>query len=75
MTMSTNHFVTVINRFCNNHYGPVVRVKDVGNGVVEVDVETDFHIEIGHDHPATYSVPGHEAKGRYTVDSKQFTER
>jgi hypothetical protein len=40
-----------------------------------VDVETNYYIELGHDQPAIYVTPGHEAKGRYKVDSKQFTER
>jgi hypothetical protein len=69
----------VINRFGNTITAKVVHVKDLGNGQAEVHVETNYYIEIGYGYPATYTTPGHEAKGHYTVttplkDSK-FTER
>ena len=75
MTASTNHHIIVLNRFGNFITAPVVSVKDLGNGVAEIDVETNFYIEAGHDHPATYSTLSHEAKGRYKAYSKEFTEQ
>jgi hypothetical protein len=71
----TTHHITIRNRFNNSITAQVVRVKDMGDGCAEVDVETNYHIELGHDQPAIYVTPGHEATGRYKVDSKTFTER
>jgi hypothetical protein len=47
--------------------------------VVHCGIESDFYLEAGHAHPATYATPGHEAKGNYTastsIENSQFTER
>jgi hypothetical protein len=75
MSAPTNHRLSILNRFGNMITAPVVRGKDVGNGVAEVDVETNFYIEAGYDQPATYFTPSGEAKGRYRVHGSEFTER
>jgi hypothetical protein len=75
MTAPTNHRVSILNRFGNLINSSVVRVKDLGNGVAEVDVETNFYIEAAHDHPATYITPSSEAKGHYRVSGSEFTEQ
>jgi hypothetical protein len=71
----TNHRISILNRFGNVINASVVRAKDLGNGVAEVDVETNFYIELAHDHPATYATPSSEAKGRYRMHGSEFTER
>ena len=71
----TNHTLTLLNRFNNFITAPVVRVKDLGNGIAEVDVETNYHIEVGHEHPATYATPSREAWGMYVASGREFTER
>jgi hypothetical protein len=57
MTPPTNHRLSIINRFGNTITAPVVRVKALGNGMAEVDVETNYHVEAGRDHLATYITP------------------
>lgn len=64
----------VCNRFGNSITAPVVHVNPLGNGLAEVHIESDFYIEAGHAHPATYATPGHEAKGTYRISGKTFTE-
>jgi hypothetical protein len=73
MTAPANHRVSILNRFGNTITAPVVYVKDLGSGKAEVRVETTYHIEDSYDLPATYTVPGKEARGHYRVSAKVFT--
>jgi len=73
MIAPTNHTVSITNRYGNIITAPVVHIKDLGEGRADVHIETGFHIEDGHDFPATYSVPSNEAKGTYRVSAKVFT--
>jgi hypothetical protein len=72
MTTPANHTVTVTNRYGNTITAPVVYVKDLGGGRAEVHVETNFYLEEGYDHKATYTVRGKQVQGRYVVSSKEF---
>lgn len=73
--MTGIHTVTVTNRFGNTISTPVVYVKAVGSGKAEVHVETNYHMDVGYDYPATYTTPSKKTKGRYKVSSSEFTER
>lgn len=79
MTTPSNHQVAITNRYGNVITAPVVYVKDLGEGRADVHIETNYYIEIGYTNPATYTVPGNEARPggtrRYTVNSNEFTER
>lgn len=75
MTTPINHHVTITNRAGNVITADVMRVKDLGGGKAEVDVETKYYIEIGYAFPAIYATPGHEATGKYKIIGKEFTER
>jgi hypothetical protein len=46
-----------------------VRVKDLGGGQAEVDVETNYYIESDYDHPASMSPPA--ARRRVDIASAQ----
>jgi hypothetical protein len=65
----------LINRFGNPITAPVVYLKALGSGKAELHIETNYYVELGHDHPAIYYTPSREAKGRYKVEAKDFTER
>ena len=75
MTTPTNHTVTLINRFGNSITATVVYLNPLGAGKADVHVETNFYIELGYEHVATYTTPSNEARGRYKAHSKAFTER
>jgi hypothetical protein len=75
MTAPTNHTVTVLNRFGVTITGPVTYVKPLDEGLVEVHVESNFYIEIGQPHLATYATPSQETKGTFVATNSEFTER
>jgi hypothetical protein len=62
MTSPTNHRIIIVNRFGNTITAPVVYIKDLSSGKAEVHIETNYHVEAGHDYPATYATPSKEAK-------------
>jgi len=68
-----HHRVTITNRANNRISAPVVLVEALGEGRATVHIETNYHIEAGFDHPATYATGSHEAKGTYRVSAKTFT--
>lgn len=73
MTEPTNHTVIIHTHFGHDITAPVIYIKDLGDKRALVHLETNFHIEDGRDHRATYSVPGKNALGKYRVSAKVFT--
>jgi len=71
MPPPTNHYLTLINWFGDAITASVVYVNDLGDGRVEVHIETDCDIEADYPRPVTYNAPGDAIKGHYTVTGRE----